>query len=207
MAELTPVFARGSGGYIQSIAFSPDGTLLAIGSSGPTVPVEVWEISSGKVVIRPDYPGPVYSVTFSPDGTKLAAGGDIEWNGNALVWEIPSGRLLTRIRHYENSDCPAISTVESVAFNPDGTQLATGAMNKTAQVWAMPSGRRLATFEEYHCYVWSVAFSPDGTLLATGSVYAHIWDLSSGKLVTTLKHYTRVLSIAFIPITFMMINY
>ena len=57
--------------------------------------------------------------------------------------------------------------VLSVAYSPDGMQLATGDDSKTLTVWAAATGEKL---REVECggLVWSVAYSPDGAQLATG---------------------------------------
>jgi WD40 repeat protein len=59
--------------------------------------------------------------------------------------------------------------VSSVAFNPDGTRIASGSFDKTVRLWDTASGELLATLTEHEGAVISVAFSPDGTRIASGS--------------------------------------
>ena len=67
---------------MYSIAFSPDGETLAIGTGssgsngGDTGTVQLWDVATGEQIGSPhtDDTGPVHSVAFSPDGKTLAAG-------------------------------------------------------------------------------------------------------------------------------------
>ena len=57
----------------------------------------------------------------------------------------------------------------SVAFNNDGTLLATGSYDKTIKLWNVESRTEVATLKGHNGWVNSVAFNSDGTLLASGS--------------------------------------
>jgi WD40 repeat protein len=92
------------------------------------------------------------------------------------------------------------SSINSVAFSPDGTQTLTGSGDNTAKLWDL-SGRELHTFDGHTDYVASVAFSPDGQRILTGSAdsTAKLWDLSGNEIQTFRGHTGRVTSIAFSP--------
>ena len=78
--------------------------------------------------------------------------------------------------------------VISVAFSPDGRQLATAAEGEEiAKVWSADSGKELLTLGDEAHHVTSVAFSPDGKRIATTSKdeTTKVWDGESGRELLT----------------------
>ena len=207
-------------GSVRSVAFSPDGTLLATRSKDR---IWVWEMPSGKRLATLRNDDSIYCLAFSPDGTLLAMG---SYDRTAKVWEIPSGKLLATLNHRQQVGFvmfspdgtllvtdPAIvwempsgkwldtlkyggDSVYAREFSPDGTLLATRSKDSVV-VWEMPSRKRLSTL---YLEVRDVVFSPDGTLLiGAGTGTAKVWEMPSGNLFATLKHGDRPLSAAFSP--------
>ncbi|MFJ9555313.1 NACHT and WD40 repeat domain-containing protein [Nocardiopsis sp. NPDC101807] len=134
---------------------------------------------------------PVHAVALSPDGTALAASSE---DGTVRLWDITAGRpTLTET-------LPHDGRVASVAFNHDGTTLATG--TGTARLWDITTDQPTLTETLFHDgRVASVAFNHDGTTLATGSDdgTARLWDITTDQptLTETLPHDGRVASVAF----------
>ncbi|KAJ5816310.1 NACHT and WD40 domain protein [Penicillium robsamsonii] len=94
------------------------------------------------------------------------------------------------------------SSVQSVAFSPNGQLLASGSLDKTLRLWDTATGALQQTLEGHTDWVESVAFSPDGRLLASSSNDKTIclWDTAIGALQQTLKGHTdSVQSVTFSP--------
>ena len=108
----------------------------------------------------------------------------------------------------ESSWSPCTQTLEgsdwvrSVAFSPDGQQIASGSLDCTVKVWDCASGACTQTLEGHSDWVKSVAFSPDGRQIASGSEdrTVKVWDCASGACTQTLEgHSNYVESVAFSP--------
>ncbi len=160
-----------SSGPVWSVAFSPDGKVLATGDDDGTV--RIWNTATHRQSGQPLSIGdPVESVAFSPDGTILATGGD---DGTVQFWNTathrPSGQSLD-----------ARDTVTAMAFSPDGATLAIVTVDGTTRLWDVKAhtGHLLTAPASA---VTSVAFSPDSKILATGSDdgTARLWNVASRR--------------------------
>src|SRR5207245_3166098 len=117
---------QGYAGGIETVAFSPDGRLLATGTYEPAL--RLWDVASGKLIHRFDAStaGSFNAVAFSPDGRMLAANNPRA--PSILLWEVATWQERRRIFGHRGG-------VVSLCFSPDGRRLASGSKDGTAMVW------------------------------------------------------------------------
>ncbi|RMD87215.1 MAG: hypothetical protein D6813_13860 [Calditrichaeota bacterium] len=176
---------------VSSLAFNPEGNILASGSWDNTI--KLWEVESGKELYTlKGHFSSVYSVTFSPYGRILASGSE---DNTIKLWDVVRGQELRTLSGHRNS-------VYWVAFSPDGKIIASGDFDNIIKMWDVTSGREIHTLRGHRDRVYSVAFSPDGRILASGSDDSTIklWDVVSGREMRSLSgNRFDISSIAFNP--------
>ncbi|CAI7617063.1 unnamed protein product [Penicillium pancosmium] len=92
--------------------------------------------------------------------------------------------------------------VESIAWSPDGSRLASVSYDKTVRIWDPATGQGISTLEGHSDRVSLIAWSPDGNRLASASSdrTVRIWDPATGQSISTLEgHSGSVNSIAWSP--------
>lgn len=177
---------------INSLAFQPDGRLLAVGR------YQTVELRNGKTTVGKltGHSNDVRSVAFSPDGKRLAtAGGSPGQFGEVKLWEVSTGKELRAWRGHRDN-------IFAIAFSPDGTLLATCSYDRLIKLWDAATGNEIKTLKDHTDAVFSLAFSPDGKRLASASAdrTMKLWDVASGARLFTLSDALDALNaVAFHP--------
>ena len=176
---------RGHTGIVNSIAFSPNGELLASVSDDETL--KLWDVRSQQNVvtlkdIADGFRWQIKSVAFSPDGQFLATVG----GKHVKLWDVRKRTEIGILQH-EN-------WVQVVVFSHDGQFLAAGDGSGngpgTVKVWNVQKRQVVATLNGDPKFVRSVQFSSDDRYLASSGWDGQlkIWDVSTWTLFRTIPH-------------------
>jgi WD40 repeat protein len=192
--------------------FTKDGQYVAVSSGRNFPPVEapalsIWDIHTSKRVVEQlslSHPNFWYRMYYaSNDKTLLAVGSSAPWPvlpSQAYVFDAWSGETL------QTFDAGTDNWIQSVAWSPDDSQVATGLGNKgEIIIWDYRTGKPVIklvhndTGKMINCIRWS----PNGTRLVSASddSTAKVWDTRTWKPIFTLPHEppTAVSSAAWSP--------
>lgn len=184
-------------GNPMDIAYSPDGKLMAIGTT-----IGVWLYSSDNLSATPrlltdsHLNGWARCIAFSPDGRHLVAGtgGEFPEKGDntIFIWDVRSGKLLHRLEGHTEQ-------VRGVAYHPSGAIIASVSSDDTLFFWDSQTGELIDTFRQDDILsMTGVAYSPDGTTIATshsrfygdpfGDLMVRIRDVETGAILHAFEH-------------------
>jgi WD40 repeat protein len=193
---------EGHRGSAQSVAYSPDGKILATGHMDFLL--RLWDSMSGELLASSgEHRGAIVAIAFSEDGRLLATG---DWFGIVKLWELPARDQIAALQAAGKG---LISTytfqehtneISALDFSPDGNSLA---------IASLDGGTALMNLADRTVRVYllgkTATFSPDGKTLATGGGHflrreIKLWDADTGKEIRTIRpHDADVDSLSFSP--------
>ncbi|MFC6084717.1 P-loop NTPase fold protein [Sphaerisporangium aureirubrum] len=168
--------STGHQGPVWSVAFGPDGRLVAGGGDDGTIRLHNAVTGEQEATQPPRQPVSVLSVAFSPDGTTLAAALE---DGNVLLSGTETGIAQMWVH-------ASVSPVWSVAFGPDRRFLVSGGDDRVIRLWDAVTGRQVKVMSGHTGPVRSVAFAPDGVTIASGGEDVRLWSTEDEGQVTLL---------------------
>jgi WD40 repeat protein/DNA-binding SARP family transcriptional activator len=168
---------------VNGLAFSPDGTRLAVATSEGTT--RIWDLApqrSRERVLLATHGRGRWDLAFSPDGRRLATIGP----DGIGIWNAETGR--THLTYPAGNQPPSTPDFVHLAFSPDAARLTAAAFSgDAALVLDTTTGRRIRALPGGQPAA-DIAFSPDRTRLATagldGSV--RLWDSHTGAQLGTV---------------------
>ena len=183
---------------VRSVAFSLDGTKLALGSLDGTVSVWVvpegnplWQApawSHASTLASEAFEAEIWDLAFTPDGEVLFALAPthlVDTPGRVSAWQVFSGQELYSVYGNNGDSQPAVS--------PDGTRLTFGGYEDgRTQVRSVIQNRLLFELTGHTGLVLAARFSPDGGQIATASLdgSVRLWQAEDGSPQVTLSGHT-----------------
>ncbi len=158
------------GGSFTSVAYSGDGTILALGSDRT---IRLWDVATGtEVAVLEGHTEKISSLTFLRDGKTLASGS----HGEVYLWDV-AARL--KIDFLSRPGC----RIAHLTASPNGKTIASGGINEIV-LWDLETGAQTAIAYPTK----TVSFSPDSkTLVSTGfDRLIQFWDVDTQENIATL---------------------
>ncbi|MEM6403489.1 MAG: NB-ARC domain-containing protein, partial [Cyanobacteria bacterium P01_D01_bin.116] len=179
----------GHSAWVESLAFSPDGQILASGSHDHNI--RLWNIQTGQCLqVIAGHTSSIQSLAFSHDGTTLASGSN---DKTIRLWNIQTGQCLQVLQGHTNN-------LTFVSFHPVDKKIISASTDNTVRLWNILTGECLKIFNIQINWLLAVALSHDGKTLVTGSNGNSVkfWDIETGKCIKILSDYNSfVWAIAF----------
>ena len=170
-----------------AVAWSPDGTRIAVGNQQGTVQVissTFWNI----LLTYRGHTGPIDSTAWSPDGKHIASVG----GGIVQVWDAITGNSLLTYQAHS-------ALVKFAEWSPDGKHIASSSKNdstETWDVWDVPTGHTIWTYRDIPSSAATLAWSPDNKHIAFIDRSVHVVEANTGKTVFTFTNIYPITDVA-----------
>jgi WD40 repeat protein len=167
----SPMFDR-----VLTLAFSPDGKLLASGGGDPSRSGEllIWDVAARGVskTIADLHSDTILDLDFSRDGKRLATSGADKF---VKVVDLETGKL---VRGYEGHT----SQVLGVAWKADGSSLASCSADNSIKIWNVETGEQRRTISNYSKQVTAISYIgvTDNIVSCSGDTNAKFHNAGNG---------------------------
>lgn len=179
-----PVVVSSHPGAVTALASSPWSPVVAVGGEKQ---VALYHSDNGRLLgVLPFPEGVPYVIRFSRDGALLlAAGGRGAHSGCAVLFDVKTGRRVTKVGD-------ELDAVLAADVSPDHGMIALSGPLRLIRIYATDSGERLYEIKKHTDWVLAIEFSPDGVLLATADRAngLFVWEADTARQYLDLRGHT-----------------
>jgi hypothetical protein len=166
-------------GYINAVEFSPDGQILASGSSDHNI--KLWDVKTEKLLRTfSEHLSATWALVFTADGKSIITGQD----RNVVLWRNAAGGQIEKLAMLGHT-----STVLTVAISADSKKILSGSRDKTIKIWNADTGELLKDIPNMISNVNALNCHPTlSTFISSGSnSKILIWDLNDYSLTDSIS--------------------
>jgi WD40 repeat protein len=161
---------------VQGAIFSPNGKYII--SYGWDNTIKVWDAETfTELRTLRGHTDQVWRAKVSPDNKLIASG---SMDRTFIIWDLETGEKLQQVKispYYATTkgiisewDGKIQNSIYSVAFSPDGKNLAVASADKLVRIWDIEQSLFIDSLEGQHPTNWvGTCYSPDGKYIISAS--------------------------------------